>query len=190
MIIIYRAAQLRLAGYTGDSWTCSMDMAAKAIDVLSFCKDLDPVARKFAASLTLHYECLQGVSGSPILADTVLPQSSEYLFNKSPASAHLHDTSSQLFEKLCNPYADEGAMAARLNSNTHTRSRPSESSQSQWQPTEGSIPAVNDEKQACITPHISNLEDGYFVGASEPSWWLAARSSAAYSFGAKSLKVL
>lgn len=167
-----------------------MDMAAKAIDVLSFCKGLDPVARKFTASLALHYECLQGVSGTPNLAEAVLPQSSEYLFNKSPESALLHDTSSQLFEQLCNPYADEGAMAARLENNAHGRSRPSGSSQSQWGPTEGSIQAVGDEKKARITPHISNLEDGYFVGASEPSWWLAAQSSAAYSLGAKTLKIL
>lgn len=181
MIIIYHAVQLRLAGRPDEAWSQSSEAAAKALEVLRFCGELDPVARKFTAALSSHYECLRSAAPvlvSPSLAESTLPQSSDYLFETSPESSKLHDTSCQLFIKLCHPYNDEHAMAQRKEGDVDPRVGPS------------AVQPSSESRRAPITAEISNLEDGYFVGSSEPSWWLATRSSVAYSRGATAMKVL
>jgi len=45
------------------------------------------------------------------------------------------------------------------------------------------------EAPIAITPEISNLEDGYFVGLRDPSWWLAKRTSANQSYASRTLEV-
>lgn len=117
MILIYRAAQLRLAGYPEKHCAMSCDLASKVVDGLNLRKELRPLARKLTVALTGHYESLQGaeptITDAEETGDNAPPQSGDYLFNRSPGSAMLHDTSVEIFEKLCNSYSDEDTLTAQ-----------------------------------------------------------------------------
>jgi hypothetical protein len=196
MILIYNATQLRLAGFSEKHCAMSFDLAGKVVDGLNFCKGLDPLARKLTANLSEHYECLRGADiltvevNDPV--DFAPPQTGDYLFNISPESADLHDTSCELFEQLCNPYADGEAMVAERDISPSPDPRSSRtSSRFPWKSRswQGYVGSGYGEAPIAITPEISNLEDGYFVRSRDPSWWLAMRSSAAHSYEGRPLEV-
>lgn len=195
MILVYHAAQLRLAGYADKHAAMSCDLASKVVDGLNLCKELSPVARKLTVTLTGHYKSLQGAHSSATDAegpdDIPLPQSGDYLFNRSPGSAMLHSTSRELFRDLCNPYSDEGALAAQHERPPVSPPRPSMMSKFPWKSRcwEGYMGSGYGEAPAAITPEISNIEDGYFVGTGDPSWWLAKRESGRHFNESRTLEV-
>ena len=195
MILIYNATQLRLAGFSERHCASSFDLASKVVDSLEFCKELDPVARKLTATLSEHYKCLRSAASHSEDAsdheDSVLPESGDYLFNVSNEDEALHDTSSGLFEELCNPYAD-GETLSRLHENIHDLpNRINATPRFPWKSRswEGYAGSRYGEAPVAITPEISNLEDGYFAGMREPSWWLVKRTTAAVSLGSETLEV-
>jgi hypothetical protein len=164
MILIYHAVQLRIAGFSREHFTKSFELAKKVVDVLEFCNKRDPVARKFFTSLLRHYEHLQqfdssspGTAGQSGFEDL---QPDVYLFAACPVNTPLHGTSEELSQQLCNPYADEGAMAPQQENGTASETHPS------------GMPG---------TRRPSEEDEGYFVGSSEPSWWLAKRTCVTYS---------
>lgn len=195
MILIYHAAQLRLAGYPEKHCAMSCDLASKVVDGLNLCKELSPLARKLTVALTGHYESLQ--SAKPSIADAeetgniAPPQSGDYLFNKSPQSAMLHDTSVEIFEKLCNPYSDEDTLAAQDQRPPVLPRSSSMISRFPWKSRcwDGYLGSEYGEAPVAITPEISNIEDGYFVGSRDPSWWLAKGASASRPYVSRTLEV-
>jgi hypothetical protein len=193
--LIYHTAQVRLAGYDEKYCAMSCDLASKVVDGLNFCKELDPVARKLTATLTGHYESLRDAELLATVTDesddNSLPQSGDYLFNASPASAALHDTLSEIFEQLCNPYADGEALAVEPEIPPDLPPRSRRTSRFPWKSRrwEGYMGSGYGEAPLAITPEISNLEDGYFVGSRDPSWWLAKRSSASQHYASRTLEV-
>jgi hypothetical protein len=195
MILIYHAAQLRLAGYPEKYYIMSCDLASKVVDGLNLCKELSPVARKLTITLNGHYEALQGANPPTTdveeTGDTVLPRSGDYLFNRSPESAMLHDTSVEIFEKLCNPYSDKDTLAAQDERPPVLPRRSSVMSRFPWKSRcwEGYIGSRYGEAPVAITPEISNIEDGYFIGSRDPSWWLAKGASASHCYKSKTLEV-
>ena len=195
MILIYHAAQLRLAGYPEKHCAMSCDLASKVVDGLNLCKELSPVVRKLTITLTGHYESLQGAERSSMDAeetcDIAPPHSGDYLFNRSPESAMLHDTSVEIFEKLCNPYSDENTLAAQDERPPLLPRRSSMMSRYPWKSRcwDGYMGSGYGEAPVAITPEISNIEDGYFVGSRDPSWWLAKGASASQSYESRTLEV-
>jgi hypothetical protein len=195
MILIYHAAQLRLAGYPEKHFAVSCDLASKVVDGLNLCKELSPVARKLTITLTGHYESLQGAEPSTTTTeetdDLAPPHSGDYLFNRSPESAMLHDTSVEIFEKLCNPYSDEDTLAAQDERPPVLPRRSSMMSRFPWKSRcwDGYVGSGYGEAPVAITPEISNIEDGYFVGSKDPSWWLAKGASASQSYESRTLEV-
>lgn len=195
MILIYNVTQLRLAGFSEKHCASSFDLASKVVDGLEFCRELDPVARQLTNTLSGHYKCLRGADlhfeDADDDVDSELPESGDYLFNVSTEGEQLHDTSCGLFEELCNPYAD-GDTLIRLHDNipdspNRTNATPRFPWKSRsWQGYAGSRYG---EAPDAITPEISNLEDGFFAGMREPSWWLVKRASAAVSLGSPTLEV-
>ena len=189
MILVYSAAQLRLAGYAEKHSAMSCDLASKVVDGLNFCKELDPVARKLTITLTGHYESLRDAKACFMVADEPEdispPQSGDYLFNASPASAVLHDMLTEIFEQLCNPYVDGESLAAQ------NEAPPTFPSRFPWKSRrwDGYMGSGYGEAPIAITPEISNLEDGYFVGLRDPSWWLAKRASVDQSYARRTLEV-
>lgn len=195
MILVYHAAQLRLAGYAEKHCAMSCDLASKVVDGLNLCKELSPVARKLTVTLTGHYESLQGAEPSATEADetcdTAPPKPGDYLFNRSPESAMLHDTSVEIFEKLCNPYSDEDTLVAQDERPPMLPRRTSMMSRFPWKSRcwEGYIGSGYGEAPVAITPEISNIEDGFFVGSRDPSWWLAKEASSSQSYESRMLEV-
>jgi hypothetical protein len=195
MILIYHAAQLRLAGYSEKYYATSLDLASKVVNGLNLCKELSPVAHKLTITLNGYYESLKGAERSAKdiegIGDTALPRSGDYLFNRSPESAMLHDTSVEIFEKLCNPYSDEDTLAAQDERPSVSPQSSSMKSRFPWKSRcwEGYIGSGYGEAPVAITPEISNIEDGYFLGSRDPSWWLAKGTSASHSYETESLKV-
>jgi hypothetical protein len=187
MILIYHAAQLRIAGFSQEHCAKSSELAKKVVDVLEFCNKRDPVARKFFTSLLRHYEHLQhfdpagpGTAGKSNSAD---PQPDAYLFAVSPEDTPLHGTSEELSRQLCNPYADESTMDPQQMTGLALTSDPSEIAQSRTTSRREEFSGAPDGQTVLGTmkPVMPNFEDGYFVGSSEPSWWLAKRTCATYS---------
>lgn len=195
MILIYHAAQLRLAGYSEKYCATSRDLASKVVNGLNLCEELSPMARKLTITLNGHYESLKGAKGSAKdiegTDDTALPRSGDYLFNRFPESAVLHDTSLEIFEKLCNPYSDEATLAAQDERPSVPPQSSSMKSKFPWKSRcwEGYIGSGYGEAPVAITPEISNIEDGYFLGSRDPSWWLAKGTSAGHSYESKTLKI-
>jgi hypothetical protein len=185
MILIYHAAQLRIAGFSQENCTKSFELAKKVVDVLEFCKKRDPVAQKFFMSLLRHYEHLQQFDlPSPRTAgqsDDVDPQPDVYLFAACSENTPLHGTSQELSRQLCNPYADEGAMDQQQMIGTTLDSHPSGMSEPRRSSQREEVGGASDYQTGRTKPEMLNLEDGYFVGSSEPSWWLAKRTCATYS---------
>jgi len=165
MILIYHTAQLRIAGFSREYCAESFELAKKVVDVLDICRKLDPVARKFFTSLLRHYEHLQNldlpISSAAGRSDSADPQPGLYLFAACPENTPLYGTSEELSRQLCNPYADEGTMAPPQGDYTASGSRPSGMPEPRRRPSEE--------------------DEGYFVGSSEPSWWLAKRTCVTYS---------
>ena len=153
------------------------------------------MARKLTLTLNGHYESLQGAEPSATEADetddTALPKSGDYLFNRSPESAMLHETSVRIFEKLCNPYSDEDTLAAQDERPPVLPRRSSVMSKFPWKSRcwEGYVGSGYGEAPVAITPEISNIEDGYFVGSRDPSWWLAKGASASQFYESRMLEV-
>jgi hypothetical protein len=197
MILLYHAMQLKSAGFPDEHWATSLNLVTKVMDVLNFCKESDPVARKFSSSLSTDYECfLRTRRSTPIAseaaagANSTPPRLDEYLFISD--SVPLRSLSRELFEQLCSPYANRHTTSAQnveLGSQTlvHTlmvgghdvcASRP------------GCTPSASADTREGITPRISNREHGYFIDSSEPSWWVAERSMATYSIGAETSEIL
>ena len=195
MILVYHTAQLRLAGYAEKHCAMSCDLASKVVDRLKLCKELSPLARKLTLTLTGHYESLQGAgsstAGAEDTSNIALPKSGDYLFIKSPESAVLHDTSVQIFEKLCNPYSDEGNLAAQDEGPPVLPPSSKAKSRFPWKSRcwEGYMGSGYGEAPVAITPEISNIEDGYFAGSRDPSWWLAKGGSASQSYESRMLEV-
>jgi hypothetical protein len=175
MILIYHTTQLRIAGFSEKHSTKSFELAKNAIDVLEFCQTRDPVARKFFTSLSRHYGHLQQLDpSSPDTAgqrDSADPQPDDYLFAICPEDTTLHETSEELSRQLCNPYADEGIMDPQQMIGTALNSRISAISESR---------RISQGEEA-VKPVIPDSEDGYFIGSSEPSGWLAKRTCVTYS---------
>lgn len=173
----------------------SFDLAGKVVDGLEFCKELDPLARKLTANLSEHYECLRGADQPTTEVDDPVdflpPQSGDYLFNVSPESADLHDTSCELFEQLCNPYSDGEAVVASHEAPPQLRPHSNETTKFPWKSRswQGFVGSGYGEAPVNITPEISNLEDGYFVRPRDPSWWLAMRSSGRHQYGGRTVEV-
>lgn len=200
MILLYYVSQLSIAGLSEEFWAESLDMVNKVIGVLAFCKELDPVASEFWTSLSAHYECFREETRQSS-ADAVdqahdahfmLPQPDDYLFTTTSGFTLLHNTSNQLFEQLCKPYANTRATTAlreHVSSSQSPRTDLSES-RSFSSGSQGRVSLGSDTARTAITPKTSNLEDGYFVDSNEPRWWVAKRSAATYSSGARTLKVL
>lgn len=195
MILIYHAAQLRLAGYANRYSAVSCDLASKVVDGLNLCKELSPVARKLTVTLTAHYESLQGAelatANPEDPGDIAPPQPGDFLFNKSPESAILHETAREIFQNLCNPYSDEETLATQHERPPVLPPRSKRMSKFPWKSRcwDGYIGSGDGEAPVTITPEISNIEDGYFVGAGDPSWWLAKGASASHSYESRALKV-
>jgi hypothetical protein len=187
MILIYHAAQLRIAGFPQENCTKSFELAKKVVDVLEFCKKRDPVAQKFFMSLLRHYEHLQQFDlPSPRTAghsDYADPQPDVYLFAACSENTPLHGTSQELSRQLCNPYADEGAMDQQQMIGTALNSHPSGMPEPRRSSQREEVGGAPDDQtvRGTMKPAMPNLEDGYFVGSSEPSWWLAKRTCATYS---------
>jgi hypothetical protein len=197
MILLYNAAQLSLAGLDEATFAVNLDLASKTIEVLNFCGQLDPVARKFAISLLTHYERLREISPAggadiPPKVHFGNPQASYHLFFAPPDDAKLHDTSRSLFEQLCNPYANENATTERQEHGARSRSSRNHTlnSHQESQDCAGSSLPGEDDTGTTITAGISNLEDGYFVGSNEPVWWSGKRSAVEFSSGATTLETL
>jgi hypothetical protein len=187
MILIYHAAQLRIAGFSQEHCTKSLELAKKVIDVLEFCNKRDPVARKFFTSLLRHYEHLQQFdpSSSPTASqsNSADPQPDTYLFAACPKNTPLHGASEELSRQLCNPYADEGTMDSQQMTGSALSSEPSGIAQRRGTSQRGKVDGApgNQTVRGTTMPVMPNFEDGYFVGSSEPSWWLAKRTCATYS---------
>jgi hypothetical protein len=187
MILIYHAAQLRVAGFSQEHCTKSFELAKKVVDVLEFCQKRDPVARKFFMSLLRHYEHLQELDASgpctAIQSDAADPQPDGYLFAACPENTPLHGTSEELSRQLCNPYADEGTMDPQQITGSALSSDPREIAQRRRTPQREEVGGAPDGQtvRGTMMPVMPNFEDGYFVGSSEPSWWLAKRTCATYS---------
>jgi len=197
MILLYNAVQLSLAGLQGGDCATSLDLASKNIDVLDFCGQLDPVARKFSRSLSTHYERFREVhpagDGDTVpQAHFARQQPSDYLLTAAPDNAELHDTAHKLFEQLCNPHANESTSTKQHEHDARSRSRQTHMSESHQTSPDGqkNVLLSEDDARTTLTPFISNLEDGYFIGSNEPNWWSAERSAVAYSSGAKTLEIL
>lgn len=196
MILIYNATQLRLAGFSERHCANSFDLASKVVDGLEFCKELDPVARQLTTTLSGHYQCLRGADShledpdDP--PDSEPPQLSDYLFNVSTEGEELHDTSCGLFEELCNPYADGETLIRLHENNPEMTSRTNATPRFPWKSRcwQGYAGSRFGEAPVAITPEISNLEDGYFYGTREPSWWLVKRTSAAIPLASPTLEVV
>lgn len=206
MILLYNATQLNLAGCREQlcSTAETLDLVAKLVTVLEFCGELDPVAREFSQSLSAYHASVQeacqheirtGASDSALGGPFPLPQPSDYLFVKAPGSAQLHNSSQNLFEQLCNPYSSVSASTTQQEHDA-SQSRSSRihmsASDSQRTPCDRpgtKVPGGNFARTP-ITAGISNLEDGYFVGSNEPTWWITKRSAAVYSNGARTLEIL
>lgn len=195
MILIYHAAQLRLAGYSEKHCAMSCDLASKVVDGLNLCKELSPMARKLTIALTGHCKSLQGAeppaTDAEETSDIVPPQPGDYLFNRSPESALLHDTSVEVFEKLCNPYSDEDTLIAQDQRLPGLLRSSSMISRFPWKSRrwDGYIGSEYGEAPVAITPEISNIEDGYFVGSRDPSWWLAKGASASESYESRAPEI-
>jgi hypothetical protein len=187
MILIYHAAQLRIAGFSQEYCTKSFELAKKVVDVLEFCQKRDPVARKFFMSLLRHYEQLQQTDpagpGTDIQSDSADPQPDVYLFAACPEDTPLHVTSEELSRQLCNPYADEGTMDPQQMTGSALSSDPSGTAQRRRISQMEEVGGAPDGQtvRGTMMPVMPNFEDGYFVGSSEPSWWLAKRTCATYS---------
>lgn len=103
MILVYNAAQLSVAGFQEHAYAVSLDLANNNIKILEFCGQLDPVARRFSKSLSMHYDRFREVHPASH-SDTLPPshfasdQSSEYLSTAPAATAVLYNTSQKLFE--------------------------------------------------------------------------------------------
>lgn len=198
MILLYHATQLSLVGSPENQWSESLDMVKKVVHVLDFCKELDPVARAFSTSLLAHYECFREASQPSGAGDQTdkghltPPQPGDYLFTSTSCSAPLHSTSNELFEQLCNPYANGHAIVVQKDSGTCSQSRRTDMLKSNRIAfgCQDNVPLAADAARTSITPKISNLEDGYFIDSNEPNRWIAKRSAVAYSSGAKTLKIL
>lgn len=197
MILLYYAMQVSLAGFSDEHWATSLDLVRKTIDVLNFCKELDPVARKFSSSLSRHYECFprtrrsfSAAGDGAARAHFTPPQLNDYLFISG--SVPLHSVSRELFEQLCNPYTNRHAADTQhVEGGPHPLARTlmlesHDISVSRQACTTSAADNTRDD----ITPSISNLEDGYFVDSNEPSWWIAKRSATTYSSGAETLEIL
>jgi hypothetical protein len=185
MILIYHAAQLRIAGFSQENCTKSFELAKKVVDVLEFCKKRDPVAQRFFMSLLRHYEHLQQfdlpnnrTAGQRDHAD---PQPDMYLFAVCSENTPLHGTSQELSRQLCNPYADEGTMDQQKMIGTALNPHPSGMPEPRRSSQREEVGGASDDQTVRTKPGMPNLEDGYFVGSSEPSWWLAKRTCATYS---------
>jgi hypothetical protein len=186
-ILIYHATQLRIAGFSQEYCTKSFELAKKVVDVLEYCQRWDPVARKFFTSLSRHYDHLQQVdpssprsAGESVSAD---PQPDVYLFAACPEYMPLHGTSEELSRQLCNPYADEDTMHPQRREAIALDSHPGSIPEIQGTPQRGEGAKTLGGQTACGTakPGSPNPESGYFVGSSEPSWWLTKRTCVSYS---------
>lgn len=195
MILIFHAAQLKLAGFSKKHCAMSFDLASRVLDGLNFCKELSPVARKLTATLAGHYESLRDADSSATdvdeAEDVSPPQSGEYLFNASPESAVLHDTSCELFEQLCNPYIDGETLAAQNEKPLVWPPRSHGTSRFPWKTRcwQSYVGSGFGEAPIAITPEISNLEDGYFFGSRDPSWWLGKRVPTVHPYASSTLEV-
>ena len=118
MILLYHAMQLNFAGFSDEHWATSLDLVTKVMDVLNFCKELDPVARKFSSSLSRDYECFlrtrrstSTASEAAARAHSTPPRLDHYLFISD--SVPLHSLSRELLGQLCSPYANRHTASAQ-----------------------------------------------------------------------------
>lgn len=197
MILVYNATQLSLAGLQGNAYAVSLDLANNNIKILEFCGQLDPVARRFSESLSMHYDRFRGVYPASH-SDTLPPshfasdQSSEYLFTAPAATAVLYNTSQKLFEQLCNPHGNDSAVTEQSGQDArprHPHTHRQEGHRECPSYPNCRLPGEEDTRTA-LTARSSNLGDGYFVASNEPSSWCGVWSAVAYSNGATTLEIL
>ncbi|KAM0713465.1 hypothetical protein Q7P37_010427 [Cladosporium fusiforme] len=198
LILIYDATQLKATGALEDQWNPSLDLAVKMIDVLEFCKALDPVARSFVESLTAHCKAFQNI---PVTRQNLAEQTAEsdfatsspyeYLFVVQIGHDEQHQALQELFEQVSQPYANSDPLTAQQWNEAGPASPSVSTSKRRQTSLQSHPPAIfgSSDSQVPTDPFISNNEDEYFIGSSEPSWWRAKRSSIDYSNGATTLKI-
>lgn len=192
--------QSKLSGLPEDKWDANLDLVDKVLEILNFCQEMDPVAREFAKSLSTYNRTLRDSSDTTHSINVFERRPWQSFMKDSklinllcmtpPGNTALHQTSHELFDQLCNPY--KGRRTISVQHTEHT-SRPTVAfpwaQDSLPEDSRSGLRDIN-RARAKLTPEISNWEDGYFLGSNEPSWWIAARSSEAYSVGAQDLRIL
>lgn len=198
LILVYQATQLRATGAPSEQWLPNFDLANSALDVLGFCKELDPMAQPFVASLTTHCEALQSAfEGSGDTAERkcesayTTPPSYEYLFIP-PDMVAGRQGDSHLFDEVCNPYAhgDPSTTHYRSEEDRHFASIGTPERHPTLSPSRHAVFPGPDKPRGPITQGIPNMEDRYLVSSNEPSWWTAKRSSVNYTRDATTMKIL
>lgn len=198
LILVYHATQLNIAGASQEQWKPSLDLASGTINVLRFCKELDPVARSLLASLTAHLEALHGalnaqrdVSGQASGPETANTSAYEYLFVPHTRDAGQHMPTS-LVDELCDPYAHGFHMTAdrRCDEDPKSTSVRTSGDRQELSPDQTLASSSSCRPHGPMSPCTTNMEDGYFINSNEPSWWVAKRSAVDYSRDATTLKVL
>lgn len=192
MILAYHTSQSKLCGLPERYCIVNYALMDQVLQVLDFCAELDPVARRFAQILSAHKGTLQPPSYTrgPGTADAIYDQSCEekppsseisiLLLATPPADTLLQQTSADILKQLCNPYmgSDEVSPCAI-------------DCQSRLPPMASQAPELPSHRSyERFTADILNGEDGYFVGSHQPSWWMTQRSSSVYLQGATKLGVL
>lgn len=175
MVLAYHISQSEIYGIPERHWTTSYGLLGDVLQVLDFCAELDPVARKFAQILSTHREniwrsrcySIDAAFNTRSGTNRTVPAISALLLATCPTDILPQQTSARIVEQLCSPYIDND----------------DESPQSQLFP-DASHPRGH------FTTAILNEEDGYFVGSHHPSWWTTQRSSQIYLQGATTMEIL
>ncbi|KAL1635113.1 hypothetical protein SLS56_001865 [Neofusicoccum ribis] len=118
--ILFVTAQKLLHGYPKVQVLPDLNVARGSLAVLKFCATVDHVAKDFARSIQKQYDYIisithdedssieQMYSFSPprvaMVSQSSLPW--EFLLKLPPGDSQLHQTSRELMEQLCNPFAN------------------------------------------------------------------------------------
>lgn len=113
LILIYHSRQLRRGSSSEEHAASNLDLTEKGLEVLEFCKKLDPVAQRLEASFSRHHQAAQQVTAASQSRNVgtenirfVTPSPSDYLFDEDCGSIWQDRASRELLEQVCNPHAN------------------------------------------------------------------------------------
>jgi hypothetical protein len=160
------AVTLIVAGLQDGDCATSLDLVSKNIDFLNFCGQLGLASRESSTCLSTHYERfreadLAGDGDTLPREHFAHEQPSDYLFIAITDSSKLHGTSYKLFERFCNPYANDSAETKQHKHDASSKSLQTYTLESHQTPPDcqACIPPGDEDARMTITSRISNLED-------------------------------